>query len=53
MLRLKDPTCHGTGAAMGPAGSTVLGNVLVPCGAGKVDAVDAPPVPGLGQIGNI
>lgn len=46
-------TCHGAGAAMGPAGATVLGNVLVACRAGKVYAIDVPPVPRLGQIRNV
>lgn len=43
-------TCHGAGAAMGPAGATVLGNVLVASCADVVGAIDVPPVPGLRQI---
>lgn len=35
---------------MSPAGATVLRDVLVASGAGVVDAVDAPPVPGLWQL---
>lgn len=53
---LKSPvshTCHGAGAAVGPAGATVLGNVLVAGGAHIVGAVDVPPVPGLGQISDV
>lgn len=44
------PTCHGAGAAMGPAGATVLGDVLVAGGAHVVDIVDVPPVPRLWQV---
>ncbi len=53
---LKPPvtrTCHGAGAAVGPAGATVLGDVLVAGGAHIVGAVDVPPVPGFGQIGDV
>lgn len=46
-------TCHGAGAAVGPAGATVLGNVLVAGRAHIVGAVDVPPVPGFGQIRNV
>lgn len=46
-------TCHGAGAAMGPAGATVLGNVLVAGRAHIVDAIDVPPVPRFGQIRNV
>lgn len=38
-------TCHGAGAAVGPAGATVLGDVLVAGCAHIVGAVDVPPVP--------
>lgn len=44
------PTCHGTGAAVGPAGTTVLWDVLVPGDAGIVDTVHVSPVPVLGEI---
>ena len=35
---------------MGPAGPTVLRDVLVPCGADVVDSTNIPPVPGLGKL---
>ena len=38
-------TCHGAGAAVGPAGATVLGDVLVAGRAHIVGAIDVPPVP--------
>lgn len=38
---------------MGPAGPTVLRDVLVPSGAGEVDTVHVPPVPALGQRGDV
>lgn len=38
-------TCHGAGAAMCPAGATVLGDVLVASCAHIVGAIDVPPVP--------
>lgn len=46
----RPPTCHGTGAAVGPAGTTVLWDVLVPGDAGIVDTVHISPVPVLGEI---
>lgn len=39
------PTCHGAGAAVGPAGAAVLGDVLVSGGAHIVDTVNVSPVP--------
>lgn len=38
---------------MCPAGPAVLRDVLVPSGAGVVDAVDVPPVPALGERGDV
>lgn len=46
-------TCQGAGAAVGPAGPTVLRDVLVAGGAGVVDAVDVPPVPALRELGHV
>lgn len=46
----RPPTCQGTGAAVGPAGTTVLWDVLVPGDAGIVDTVRVSPVPLLGDI---
>lgn len=46
----RPPTCHGTSAAVGPAGPTVLWDVLVPGDAGIVDTVHVSPVPVLGEI---
>lgn len=46
-------TCHGAGAAVGPARPTVLGNVLVASCADVVGAIDVPPVPGLGQVSDV
>ena len=46
-------TCHGTGAAVSPAGAAVLRDVLVPSRGGVVDAVDVPPVPGLWQLSEV
>lgn len=46
----RPPTCHGTGAAVGPAGATVLWDMLVPGDAGIVDTVHISPVPILGEI---
>lgn len=42
-------TCQGAGAAVGPAGPAVLGDVLVPSGAGVIHPVHVPPVPALRQ----
>lgn len=44
------PTSHGAGAAVGPAGAAVLGDVLVPGDTGIVDPIHVAPVPALGQI---
>lgn len=44
------PTCQGTGAAVGPARTTVLWDMLIPRDAGIVDTVRIPPVPVLGEI---
>lgn len=44
------PTCHGAGAPMGPAGATVLWDVLVPGDADVVDTVHISPVPALGDV---
>lgn len=46
----RPPTCHGAGAAMGPTGTTILWDVLVPGDAGIVDTVHISPVPVLGEI---
>lgn len=46
----RPPTCHGTGATVGPAGATVLWDVLVPGDADEVDTIHISPVPGLGEI---
>ncbi|KAG8131668.1 hypothetical protein E2320_009583, partial [Naja naja] len=43
----------GTGAAVSPAGSTVLGNVLVSGGAGIIDSISVSPIPALGQFRDI
>lgn len=48
-----DSICQGAGAAVGPAGPTVLRDVLVAGGAGVVDAVDVPPVPALRELGHV
>lgn len=44
-----DSVCQGAGAAVGPAGPAVLGDVLVPSGAGVIHPVHVPPVPALRQ----
>lgn len=44
------PTRHGAGAAVGPAGAAVLGDVLVPGDTGVVDPIHISPVPALGQV---
>lgn len=46
-------TCHCTGAAMSPAGATVLRDVLVTSCTGIVDAIYVPPVPGLRQLSQV
>ena len=51
--RKENLTCHRAGAAMGPAGAAVLGDVLVTSGAGVVDAIDIPPVPGLRELNEV
>lgn len=50
MRAVSTHTCHGAGAAMGPAGAAVLGDVLVASRADEVGSVDVPPVPRLGQL---
>lgn len=50
---MQSHTCHGTSAAMGPAGATVLGNVLVSGRAHIVGAINVPPVPRFGQIRDV
>ena len=45
-----DRTGQRTGAPVGPAGTTVLGDVLVPCAADVVHSTHVPPVPGLGEL---
>lgn len=53
LIRLISLTCHCTGAAMSPAGATVLGDVLVACCTDIVDAIYIPPVPGLRQLSKV
>lgn len=46
-------TCHSTGAAMSPAGATVLGDVLVASCTDIVDSIYIPPVPGPWQLSKV
>lgn len=53
ILPIPKITCHGTGATVGPAGATVLGDLLVPSSTDVVDAIHIPPVPRLQQLDQV
>lgn len=52
-LNRRNLTRHRTSAAMSPAGAAVLRDVLVTSWTGIVDAINAPPVPGLWQLSEV